>query len=349
MLRNLLKLAQSDRHLHPRVVVYYVTGQCNLNCAYCEDFGARRNEDNQRPLPLKQVMNILGVIRTGSDALFLSGGEPFTHPDIDAIIQAAKQEFKFKELTLISNGSLLHQHEAVLGSLDRLVISLDCIDPLPLSQIIRSSLSTAQSILDNIHRYAAQQSKYGYRMIINTVLTPETLSTARSLLEFCLENHLLVSFSPQAVNNWPRYELAVSPDYSAFIQELLVLKHKGAPILGSDAYLQTLANFQPYDCYPALAPRIHPNGELSYPCRPLEKAENGQGGRDINLLDVQDWNEAWQLANQTYGQPPRNCHSCFQQCYAEPSLMQAQPLALLHEWLSYPASRTASVSTYSPG
>jgi pyruvate formate-lyase activating enzyme-like uncharacterized protein len=41
-LRNLFKLARGDRHLHPRAVVFYVTGQCNLNCAYCEDFGARR-------------------------------------------------------------------------------------------------------------------------------------------------------------------------------------------------------------------------------------------------------------------------------------------------------------------
>jgi len=57
-LRNLFKLARNDRHLHPRVAIYYVTGQCNLNCAYCEDFGARRNDQNQSPLPLGQVLQI---------------------------------------------------------------------------------------------------------------------------------------------------------------------------------------------------------------------------------------------------------------------------------------------------
>jgi len=349
MLPNLVKLARSDRHLDPRVAIYYVTGQCNLNCIYCEDFGARRNGNNQRPLPLEQVMHILGIIRGGMDALFLTGGEPFTHPDIDSIVLRAKTELQFKELTLITNGSLLHLHEVVLQGLDRLVISLDCTDPLPWSKIIGMPLPTAQTILSNIRKYAALQSKYGYRMIINTVLTPEVLPAAPSLLEFCFENQLLVSFSPQAVNNWPRYELAVSTEYSNFIHELLLLKQKGAPILGSDAYLQTLCAFQPYDCYPALAPRIYPDGDLSYPCRPLEKAGNGQGGRDVNMLHVQDWATAWKLARQTYGQPPRSCHSCFQQCYAEPSLMQAQPLALLHEWLRYPASRETNLSTYTPG
>ena len=347
--RNLLKLAHNDRHLHPRVAVYHVTAQCNLNCAYCEDFGARRNAGNPRPLPFEKAQQILRVIRSGIDNLMLTGGEPFTHPEIDRLALYAKQELKFRELTMISNGFILPEHEAALAMLDRLIISLDCLDPQQWSQTIGASPATAQTILANIRHYAQLQARFGYRMIINAVLTPETLPGAEDLLGFCIENKLLVSFSPQAVNNWPRYELTVSASYRAFIEKLIRLKQTGAPILGSDAYLQTLLAFQPYDCYPTLAPRIYPNGDLSYPCRPLEKAENGQGGRAVNLLNVQNWQEAWQAARQAYGQPPRTCHSCFQQCYAEPSLMQARPLALIHEWLSHPSSRSANLTTYSPG
>jgi MoaA/NifB/PqqE/SkfB family radical SAM enzyme len=349
MLRNLLKLARSDRHLHARVAIYYVTGQCNLNCAYCEDFGARRNQQNQRPLPLEDVMHILRTIRSGVDRLMLTGGEPFTHPDIDQIVLRAKNELKFREMTLISNGSLLPGHAMALPALDRLIISLDSLDPLNWSQIIGMQANTAQAILANIREYAALQDKFGYRMIINCVLTPDNLPDAEDVLKFCTENRLLVSFSPQALNNWPVYGLTVSPGYRALIDKLIRLKQQGAPILGSEAYLKTLGAFQPYDCYPALAPRIQPNGELSYPCRPLEKAGNGQGGRPVNLLNVKSWDEAWERAYEAYGQPPRSCHSCFQQCYAEPSLMQAQPLALMHEWLRYPASRAADLTTYSPG
>jgi MoaA/NifB/PqqE/SkfB family radical SAM enzyme len=250
---------------------------------------------------------------------------------------------------LISNGSLLPGHEKALPAIDRLIISLDSLDQQGWSQTIGMPASTAQAIVANIRTYAALQSKFGYRMIINCVLTPTNLSEVEDLVKFCIENRLLVSFSPQALNNWPVYELTVSPGYRVMIDKLIQLKQDGAPILGSEAYLKTLETFQPYDCYPALAPRIHPNGELSYPCRPLEKAENGQGGRPVNLLNVKSWDVAWERALDAYGQPPRSCQSCFQQCYAEPSLMQAQPLALMHEWLRYPASRAANLTTYSPG
>ena len=141
----------------------------------------------------------------------------------------------------------------------------------------------------------------------------------------------------------------VSPEYKAFIQKLMKLKQSGAPILASRRYLKSLLDFAPYDCYPTLAPRILPDGSLTYPCRPFEKADNGQGGQPVNLLNVGTWAEAWKIAYETYGQPPRTCHSCFQQCYTEPSLMQAHPLSLAWEWLRYPAVRRGNLTTYAPG
>lgn len=346
---NLLKLARADRHLQPRVAIHYLTEQCNLNCQYCEDFGAWRNAQKQQPLPFHQVRSILGIIRSGVDALILTGGEPFTHPEVDRILALAKTELKFRELTIITNGSLLARHESALAHLDRLVVSLDTLDPTLMTRVNGITASQALAILDNVTRFAGLQKQLGYRMCLNTVLTPETLPGAAALIDFCQQHNLLISFSPQAVNNWPRYELAVSDQYRSFIEDLPRRKRAGAPILGSDAYLRTLANFEPFDCLPTLAPRIHTNGELSYPCRPLEKAANGQGGRPVNLLDVQSWQQAWQIAYQAHGQPPRNCHSCFQQCYAEPSLMQTRPLDPLLEWLRYPALRAGHISTHAPG
>jgi MoaA/NifB/PqqE/SkfB family radical SAM enzyme len=364
-LRNLLKLACQDRHLHPRAAVFYVTGQCNLNCAYCEDFGTRRNDSNYAPLPLEQVMKILRVTRTGVDTLMLTGGETLTHPDIDEIVTRAKHELKFRELTLISNGLLLAQHETALSAIDRLIISLDSTDASTWSQTIGISPASAETIIANVRHYAEEQHRFGYRMVVNAVLTPETLSTADALLEFCWSARraptgkrqlpgerrppLLISFSPQSFNNWPRYELMVSPEYKAFLEKLLKLKRNGAPILASRLYLQTMRDLAPYDCYPTLTPRILANGDLTYPCRPFEKADNGQGGSPVNLLNVNKWAEAWQTAYATYGQPPRTCHSCFQQCYTEPSLMQSRPLLMAWEWIRYPAVRRGNLTTYAPG
>ena len=346
---NLLRLARADHHLRPRIAIYYPTEQCNFNCSYCEDFGARRNPQNRAALPFDQALSILRLIRSGVDTLMLSGGEALTHPEIDRIVFSIKHELKFRELTLITNGALLDQHLDALALVDRLVISLDSLDTQVVAGLAGISPASARAVIANILALAASRRRTGQTTILNAVLTPETLPGAQSLIDFCRENHLLVSFSPQSVNNWPRYELLVSPEYRALIEKLLRLKQNGAPILGSAAYLRKLLDFEPYDCYPTLAPRIYTNGDLSYPCRPLEKAGNGQGGRVVNLLNFQTWDAAWERARQTYGQPPRTCHSCFQQCYAEPSLMQADPLSHLYEILRYPASRAGHPDSYTPG
>jgi len=353
-LTNLFSLACHNRHLHPQVAVFTLTGQCNLNCTYCEDYGVNRNDTNFTPLPFDQVKKILGVLRTGVDALMLTGGETLTHPQIDEIVRYAKRELKFREITLISNGLLLARHEAALANIDRLIISLDSVDASTWAQTIGIAPDSAQTIIDNIRHYAAEQDKFGYRMTVNAVLTPQTLPGAEALLDFCLgagtgHDPLLISFSPQSYNNWPRYELMVSPEYKTFVEKLIALKRGGAPILASERYLKIIRDMTPYDCYPTLIPRILPNGELVYPCRPFEKADNGQGGRPVNLLDCAAWPEAWRTAFADYGQPPRTCHACFQQCYFEPSLMQAYPLVLAWEWLCYPAVRRGNLVTYAPG
>jgi MoaA/NifB/PqqE/SkfB family radical SAM enzyme len=346
---NLARLAAGNRGLRPLVAVYYVTTRCNLNCAYCEDFGQRRNAEAVAPVPLDDAVRILRIIRTGTDRLILTGGEPLLHPDVGELVQRARRDHRFRHITLQTNGLLLREREAVLRAIDRLVVSLDTIDPDLWSERLGVSRDTAATILDNVAHCAGRQRELGYHMAVNCVLSPETLPTARALLDWCRAHDLLVSFSPQAVNNWPHYDLLVNDEYGAFVLEMIGLKRRGAPILGSSVYLRTLLDLRLYSCYPALIPRVMPGGDLIYPCWPIERAGNSHGGRPCNLLDVGSWDEALARAVEVYGVPPRICTSCFQQCYAEPSLMQARPLSYLGEWLRYRASRRGAVTTYAPG
>jgi MoaA/NifB/PqqE/SkfB family radical SAM enzyme len=353
-LLNLTKLARGDRVLHPLVATYYVTTQCNFNCAYCEYFGARRNAQAEAQLDLDQALRVLSIIRTGVDSLILTGGEPLLHPDIDQLIMRAKREVKFRHLTLLTNASLLHDHEVILPVLDRLVISLDSTDAEVWSEIIGTTPGMAHHVLDNIRNYAARQKEFGYHLVVNCVVTPQTLAPARAVLDFCEQNHILVSFSPQSVNNWPHYDLLVAQDYRDFLQHLIDRKRHGAPVLGSLTYLRTLHDFTTYACYPLLVPRVMPNGDLVYPCRPIELSvaalggATTRGGRPCNLLEVASWNEAIHIALQEYDTPPETCTSCFQQCFAEPSLLQARPLALLREF-AYAPSRHGAVWKHAPG
>lgn len=341
-LSNFLNLASGGRDLRPRMAVYYLTSHCNFNCAYCEDFGARRNASLPAQLPLAEAKRLLSRIRSGVDSLWLTGGEPLLVPHLPELLNFARREMKFRSLSLISNGSLLPARPEILPLLDRLVISLDSLDPAACSAL-NMPPAYAEAMPDMLRHVASQQKKMGFRLILNAVITPASLqdTSLDSLIAFCVENKIHISFSPQSVNNWPRYELITSPAYRGFIQNLMRLKHSGAPILGSDAYLKTLLRLEPYDCYPSLIPRILPGGELDYPCRPLAKAGGEQGGREINLLNFPNWQAAWAAARQRYGLAPSACNSCFQQCYAEPSLMQAQPLAACLE--------NAELATFAPG
>jgi hypothetical protein len=169
------------------------------------------------------------------------------------------------------------------------------------------------------------------------------------VLDFCIKHQISFSFSPQSVNNWPRYELLVSEEYFGFVAHVMDLKRNGAPILGSWPYLGLMLDFRPYPCHPLLAPRVMPDGTLAYPCRPIERGGTIHGGRAINLLETGNWEEAVQRAANLYGLPPQMCGSCYQQCYAEPSLMQDRPLAFLREMIAYSPSRQASIHTYAPG
>ncbi len=367
-LQNLVRLTRGDFTLAPRLAVYYVTMQCNLNCTYCEDFGSRRNHQVTPAPPLEDAKRILNVIRTGVDRLWLTGGEPLLYPQILDLLAYARNNLKFREISLITNGTLLskgagkditteiteHTEKkplrssvdsvlSVVKNLDRLIVSLDAVEPQALNTVSVPH-DYAETVLANVRTAASLQKTHNFKLILNAVITPETLPGLENLLAFCTENKVRISFSPQSVNNMPRYELITSPEYRTFIEKVIQRKKQGAPILGSFSYLNILLDQTPYECYPTLIPRILPDGWLTYPCRPMEKADGEQGGRAVNLLHAQTWNEAWKIATKTYGDVPTSCVSCFQQCYAEPSLMQARPFEYLLERL-----RGNDPSTYAPG
>jgi MoaA/NifB/PqqE/SkfB family radical SAM enzyme len=342
-LQNRIRLMTGDFTLSPRLAVYYVTMQCNLNCAYCEDFGSRRNHLVTPSPTLEDTKRILKVIRTGVDRLWITGGEPLMVPHLLELLDHARNDLKFREISLITNGTLLSQRLNLLPFIDRLIISLDSIDPRTLNTVSVPD-AYAETVIENARAAASLQKEHNFKLIINAVITPETLPGMDKLIAFCQGNNAQISFSPQSFNNLPRYELVTSPEYRTFIQKVMELKKQGAPILGSYSYFSILLDQTPYECYPTLVPRIMPDGWLAYPCRPMEKAGGEQGGRAVNLLDVETWQEAWHIAKEKYGDVPTSCVSCFQQCYAEPSLMQAHLVEYLNERL-----RGNDVSVYAPG
>ena len=217
----------------------------------------------------------MGVIRSVTDQITLTGGEPLLHPDIQTIVEFAAQSAKFKSITLLTNGSLLRQHEPLLPCLDDLMISLDDVNPASWQHMIDAPLQVAETILENIIWLAARQQQFGLTLTCNVVITPQSIQRIPDLLDFITIHDLSVSFSPQAVHNWPAYDLLVSEAYVDLLHQIKQRKHQGLKIVGSMAYLQHLIDFTPYQCFPTLAPHVaSPNGDLLYPCKPLKDENN---------------------------------------------------------------------------
>ncbi len=351
-LLNLIDLARGQHLLRPLLAVFHLTGQCNLNCAYCEDYGARRPDDKLAQLgvlPLEKAAQVLAVLRQATPNLIFTGGEPLLYPDLEVLLAQAKAHHHFKHLTMLTNGLRLAKHFNLLPHLDRLVISLDSLDTVRWGQTIGLNQRAAQTIINTIVTVADKQSEHNFELAVNCVVTPETLTDAQGVLDFCVEYNIAFAFSPQSFNNWPHYQLLVSENYKTFVDQVIAYKKQKQKIIGSLAYLKLMRNFQPYNCYPSLVIRVLPNGDLIYPCRPIERSQTPHGGRPCNLTQVDSWSEAITLAEHEFGPPPTSCVSCFQQCYTEPSLMQARPVTLLQEMLTYRTSRRAKIHTFAPG
>ncbi|MBN2004279.1 MAG: radical SAM protein [Anaerolineae bacterium] len=348
-LTNLARLFFSDRLLRPLIVAYTPTTHCNLNCVYCEDFGARRNAEQPAPLALEDALRVLRVIRQATDSLLITGGEPLLYPHLEALLYHARHDLKFRNVTLLTNAVLLGEHLDILKLLTRLMISVDAVAPDMVDATVGAAPGTAGKILDNVVAATARQKADGFKLVLNCVATPQTLAGVEAVLDFCTAHGMLFSLSPQSLNNWPRYDLLVSEAYRTLIARLIERKRAGAPILGSMAYLRMVQEFEPYACYPLLVPRVMSDGGLAYPCRPIEREGMLQGGRAINLLEVAGWTEAVQRAIELYGDPPCTCGSCYQQCYIESSLMQTRPWEWAFEWLRYAPSREGQLWTYAPG
>jgi MoaA/NifB/PqqE/SkfB family radical SAM enzyme len=319
------------RALAPLVATYHVTSYCNLNCTYCEDFGLARNRMQQAALlPLADARHVLRVLRTATENLILTGGEALLHPAIEAIVEyAAALEFRY--LTLITNGLLLPRRPGILPHLSRLVISMDTVDPATWDTILATRPGIAARIIETIERHAALQATYGYRLVVNCVVMPHTIGLVRDVIAFCRAHGIGFSVSPQGVGDHPHQSLVDDPEYRRLMTDILRLKDEGEAVVGSRIYLRHMLTFEPFQCHPTLNVRVLQNGDFVYPCRPIAERHDGRGGVGGNLLDFTSFEDAFVSAVRRYGPPPVDCRSCFQQCFAEPSLLVRRPLAALGE------------------
>jgi Fe-coproporphyrin III synthase len=106
------------------VLMLHLLGRCNLRCAHCYMQGA---PDRREMLAIEDVLDAISECSPlGIGSLYVTGGEPLLHPEIERVLEAGAK-IKGMKTTLCTNATRLNERDAALfGELGlRLSISID--------------------------------------------------------------------------------------------------------------------------------------------------------------------------------------------------------------------------------
>lgn len=115
-----------EAHLPPRrpgkplTLLFLVNRGCNLRCSFCDLW------EGKARVPLVRAETLFAeAAAIGTKTAVLTGGEPFLHPDLPALVRAAKG--KGLAVNVTTNGTLLDRHWPALkhAGVDSLSFSVD--------------------------------------------------------------------------------------------------------------------------------------------------------------------------------------------------------------------------------
>jgi MoaA/NifB/PqqE/SkfB family radical SAM enzyme len=132
--------------LRPMLAHLVVSRYCNLECAYCSEF-----DKVSKPVPLKDLLDRIDALaRLETQIVTLTGGEPLTHPDHDAVIRRIRSHGMVA--TTITNGFLLTRRRIEgmnAAGLQEMQISIDGVKPDAISKKTLKSLAGKLKLLSD--------------------------------------------------------------------------------------------------------------------------------------------------------------------------------------------------------
>lgn len=274
-LAGLLRVRLLGRR-RPVIVSWEVTYLCNLRCRYC-DVPTRSTE-------MLVGDTALGLIDEMADAgtrvLSLNGGEPLTHPDIEALVRRARR--RGMAVSISTNGILVPEMPGVLDELARLQVSMD--GPEEIHDALRGAGSWQAA-----RRAVLTARDRGLPVILSVVLSRTNLDQVGWLVEQAREWGALLSFLPIGPVHafdleWERMAPEPAAMRDAFAR-IAALGASGAPIVGSPSSFRYLSTWPDASWIPCLAAkgiakvtadgRVYPCGVLAHRTGAISAVEHG--------------------------------------------------------------------------
>jgi len=333
-----------DIILAPFSSVFYATFACNLNCIYCDHPDVRAKYIKKLDTP--KTLSLIEKMYSPGTFLTISGGEPLIRTDLPEILQKCRS-VGFRPIFLNTNAYSI-DNEIGKGSIklvDYVSVSLDSMDSSKWDNTLRRP-GASERIVSNIEHLIRERKKYGIEVLVNTVITPESIKEVYGVIEFCAKNSVQVNLGPVDVHGMPDSRLRNNEEFRKLMQDLIKMKkERSAPIASSLKYLEQVRDFSLHDCLPSLVTRVLPDGSVAIPCDPLAadrfrkyisglNSPEDYNPREIfpyNLQDYPDLNSLLKEAYQKEGLPlcVRNTDKCFMPCHLTPTNAVKHPLDFL--------------------
>ncbi|GEM_PF-5972891 len=168
-----------------------ITSTCNLNCKHC--YQGKQVKQERFVLPYYKIEEIVLDVMNEfkNNKIIITGGEPFTHPEINKILEFLKKRPEAK-IVVMTNGTKLPEKAFELQNVEY-SISLD--GPKEVHEKIRGK-GTYEKTLKNIQKI---KEKTGAKVEVKTIITPELEKDA--VLEKFLSDLVKVGVDELVFNN----------------------------------------------------------------------------------------------------------------------------------------------------
>lgn len=307
VVRVLSNMRFPEEEKQPLSVAYYFTFDCSSGCWFCSQ--KEHLNPGEEDVELASHLEILRIMREGCPNIYLMGGEPTESPYLPAILQECT-DLGFESTAVNTNG--LHFVPEILTHADMLVISLPSTIPAEIAAVLKKSEFEGMRVLYNLKRYAEMRDPSKTQVIVNCVVSGGNIDQVYAVANLCTRLGILLNVAPAIMpNNRPDKRLIGNPRYQQLIDDLIADNRLMACSLG---YLETIRDFEDFDCTPNVIPGVRPNGDLIVPC------PNVDGYKLVNLSEVGSVGEAISLGRERFGQfvPAEECRElCHKTCYVE--------------------------------
>lgn len=167
-----------------RNVTLAITHRCNLRCKMCY---FHEELSHVYDLPLSLYKRIIDSVQRSRPCIILSGGEPFSHPDVIEMVAYAKKTGL--PVQIFTNGILVRPDKAsTLAALGLDYIDFSLLGDAESHDVVAGVSNAYQKLLENLEYFAAHRGHT--KIVLNYTVTPQALQDIDHALELVKQYNL---------------------------------------------------------------------------------------------------------------------------------------------------------------